>query len=136
MRYRYIYAGARNRSTALSDSKRDSRLLIKQGQIFDAAERVMGGGKKKRKPDVDRDEESHGSRRDFIRRRKRVVATIDNVNRREKAECAGEVMKTTFSGYICARGIGNGDRPCVTIRTDYMDAISYRAAPRRAGSIR
>lgn len=42
----YIYAGARNRSTALSDSKRDSRLLIKQGQIFDATEKVMGGKKK------------------------------------------------------------------------------------------
>lgn len=50
------------------------------------------------------------------------------VNRGE-AECTREVMKTTFSGYICAPGIGNEDRPCVTIRTDYIyerDFVSRR----------
>lgn len=43
-------------------------------------------------------------------------------------------MKTTFSEYICVSGIGNEDRPCVTIRIDYIygRAISYRAVPARS----
>lgn len=66
----------------------------------------------------------------FIRRRKAFCYDVTSVNR-EEAKCTREVMKTTFSGYICdprVSGTGIG-RVLQFVQIIYMNAISYRAVP-------